>query len=146
MRVKTMECTSRVVITVVILTVICASLPSVKSLSNYETNEEYRVGGFSENMMEVVNYLLTNTSSESNLNSYGDINGGLYPTMQSAFIENSDSRGENKIKDSEVLLPANFTADSGEQDFRRNESLRDSATDTKDEEGYITYYYIFLGN
>jgi hypothetical protein len=139
-----MEFTSRVVITVVILTVICVSLPSVKSLSKYETKEENRVGGFSENVVEIVNYLLTNTSSEPNLNSYGDINGGLYPTLQSALIENLDSRGENKIKETEVLFPANFAADSGEQDLRRNESLRDSARDTGDEEGYITYYYIFL--
>jgi hypothetical protein len=115
-----MECTSRVVITVVILTVTCASLPSVKSQSNYETNEENRVGRFSERLMEVVNYLLTNTSSESKLNSYGDINGGLYPTIQSALIENLDSRGENKINETEVLFPANFAADSGEQDLRRN--------------------------
>ena len=145
-RVKAMECTSRVVITVVILTVICASLPSVNGLSNYETNEEIRVGGFSENMVEVVNYLLKNTSFESNLNSYGDINGGLYPTLQSALIENLDSRGENKIKETDVLFPANFASDSGEQDLRRNGSLRDSARDTKDEEGYIIHYYIFLGN
>jgi hypothetical protein len=137
-----MECTSRVVITVVILTVICASLPVVQSLSNYETNEENRVGGFSEKLVEVVNYLLTNTSSQSNRNSYGDINGGLYPTLQSALIENLNSRGENKIKETEVLFPANFAADSGEQNLRRNESLRDSARDRKDEEGYITYYYI----
>jgi hypothetical protein len=130
-----MEFTSRVVITVVILMVICASLPSVKSLSNYERNEENRAGGFSENMVEVVNYLLTNSSSESNLNSYGEINGGLYPTLQSALIENLDSRGENKIKETEVTFPANFAADSGEQDLRRNESLRDGATDMKDEEG-----------
>ena len=134
-----MECTSRVVITVVIITVIFASLPAVQSLSNYEKNAENRVGGFSENMVEVVNYLLQNTSSGSNLNSYGDINGGLYPTLQSALIENLDSRGENKIKETEVLFPANFAADSGEQDLRRNESLRDSTRDTKDEEGYITF-------
>ena len=130
-----MECTSRVVITVVILTVICASLSSVKSLSNYETNEENRIGGFSEIMVEVVNYLLTNTSSETNLNSDGDITGGIYPTLQSEHIENLDSRGENRIKETEVFLPANFAADSGEQDLRRNESLQDSARASKDEEG-----------
>lgn len=141
-----MECTSRVVITVVILTVICASLPSVKSLSIYETNEENRVGGFSENMVEIVNYLLTNTSSPSTLNSYGDITGGLYPTLQSEHNENLDSRGDSKIKGPKVPFPVNFAADRGEQDLRRNESLRDSARDMKGEEGYNTYYYIFLGN
>ena len=130
-----MECTSRVVITVVILTVICASLSSVKSLSNYETNEENRIGGFSENMVEVVNYLLTNTSSETNLNSDGDITGGIYPTLQSEHIENLDSRGKNRIKETEVFLPANFAADSGEQDLRRNESLQENARASKDEEG-----------
>lgn len=130
-----MECTSRVVITVVILTVICASLSSVKSLSNYETNEENRIGGFSEIMVEVVNYLLTNTSSETNLNSDGDITGGIYPTLQSEHIENLDSRGENTIKETEVFLPANFAADSGEQDLRRNESLQENARASKDEEG-----------
>jgi hypothetical protein len=62
-----MEFTSRVVIIVVILTVICASVPSVDSLSNYEFNKENGVGGFSENMVELVNYLLANTSSETNL-------------------------------------------------------------------------------
>jgi len=130
-----MECASRVVITVVILMVKCASLPSVRSLSNYETNEGNRADGFSENMVEIVDYLLTNTSSETNLNSYGDITGGLYPTLQSEHIENLASRGENKIKEIEVLLPANFAADSGEQDLRRNESLQDSARALKDEEG-----------
>jgi len=130
-----MECASRVVITVVILMVICASLPSVKSLSNYETNEENRAGGFSENMVEVVNYLSTNTSSETNLNSYGDITGGLYPALQSEHIENLASREENRIKEIEVLLPANFAADSAEQDMRRNESLQERARASKDEEG-----------
>ena len=86
-------------------------------------------------MVEIVDYLLTNTSSETNLNSYGDITGGLYPTLQSEHIENLASRGENKIKEIEVLLPANFAADSGEQDLRRNESLQDSARALKDEEG-----------
>lgn len=137
-----MQCASRVVI----LVVICASLHSVKSLSNYETNEENRAGGFSENMVEVVKYLLTNTSSETNLNPYGDITGWLYPTLQSEHIENLASPGENKIKDIEVLLPADFTADSGEQDLRRNESLRDTARTSKDEEGQISCYYIILGN
>jgi hypothetical protein len=130
-----MECTSRVVITVVIFTVICASLASVTSLSNYETNEENWVGGFSENMVGVINYLLTNTSSERNLSSYGDVTGGLYPTLRSALIENLDSRGEKKRKETEVLSPANFAAESGEQDLRTNESLRDNARATKDEEG-----------
>jgi hypothetical protein len=130
-----MECSSRLVITVVILTVICASLPSVKSLSNYETNKQNRVGGFSEKVVEIVDYLLTNNSSETNINPYGDIAGGLYPTLQSALIESLDSRGENKRKETEVLLPANFAADSGEQDLRTNESLRDNARATKVEEG-----------
>jgi hypothetical protein len=130
-----MECPSRVVIIVVILTVICASIPSVESLSNYETDKGNRVGGFSKNMVELFIYLLTNTRSEKNLNSYGEVNGGVNPTLLSELIENLDQRGENKIKDTEVLLPADFVTESGEQDLRRNESLRDSARATESEKG-----------
>ena len=130
-----MECTSRVVIIVVILTVICAAVPSVKSQSNYETNKGNQIGGFSENMVEILNYLLRNTSSETNLNSYGDIMVGLHPTLQSVLVENLDSHRGNNIKETEVLVPANFAADSGEQDLRRNEWLRESERATNVEEG-----------
>jgi hypothetical protein len=130
-----MECTSRAVIIVVILTVICASIPSVECLSSYGTNKENRVGDFSEKMVEMLNYLLKNISSETNLNSYGEVNGETYPTVQSEPIENLDPRGENKAKETEVLLPDNFIAVRAEQDLRRNESLRDGARATEDEKG-----------
>jgi hypothetical protein len=130
-----MECTASVVITAVTVMVICASVPSVKGLSNYEESEEDRDGGISENILEVFNYLLRNTSSETNINSYGDITGWLNPTIQSPPIENFDSHGENKIKETEVTFPASVAAHSGKQELRRNETFRHAERSTKDEEG-----------
>jgi hypothetical protein len=128
-----MECISRVVIIVVIVMVICASVLSVKGLSNYEENKENRVGGISENILEAINYLLTNTSSDKNLNYNGNIAGWLNPTIQSVRIENSDSNGENKIKKAEVSFPANVTTYSAEEELRRNKTSRDIESTIKDE-------------
>jgi hypothetical protein len=146
-----MECTSRVVIVVVIIVVICASVPSVNSLSSYEANEENRVDGIDgipENIVDAIDYLFANKSSETNLNTIGeftDLTDWLNPILQSAHVENVDSHLENEAKATDLIFPANFTAYS-EEKFRENKSFRETERTPKNGEGKIICHRIDSDN